>query len=176
MSSSYHPVTNSVSVESFWTPSFRSFVGRRQAGPLSELACEHLFFFQKNSCFSSSFIGIENTFAAARIIFANVIDIKRMHSIANTAWISLKRLRAFIYPDYTSPICKKVKICDFLSKFFFQKKGIVAKLLLYFAGWMITNSSGNTTVKQRIFQFPQKEKLFPSLLVGNNDFFRNYVF
>ena len=36
---------------------------------------------------------------------------------------------------------------------------------------MITNTSGSTTVKQRNFQFLQKEKRFPSLLVGNNDFF-----
>ena len=177
ISSSYHLVTNSVSIESPWTPRFYSFVCCCQVGTPCELVCEHLIFLQKNACLSSFFIGIENLIAPVCITFANVIDIKNMNSIADTAWIFFKRLRAFNNPVYRSvQLARKAEIFRFSFEVFFQEKGIVAKLILYFAGWMVTIFPGNMTVKQRNFQFPQKGKQFPSLLVGNNDFFFESMF
>ena len=178
VSSSYQPVTNSVSIEALWTPKFHRFVCCCQVGTLCELVSEYLIFvLQTNACFSSFFIGIENIFAPAHITFANIIEIKSMNSIADTACIFFKHMPAFIYPDNRSPISKKGWIFSIpFRSCFFQEKGIVAKLILYFAWWMITNISGSTSRKQWNFQFPQKEKEFPSLFFGNNDFFRKFVF
>ena len=131
-----------------------------------------VFLFQKNYCFSSSFIGIENNYAPARITFASVTDIKSNKFYAEYPWIFLKRLRAFIYPAFSSPISKKGWNSSIsFRKLFLTEKAIVAKLSLYLVEWMRTNISRSTTLYQQTFQFAEKEGKLPSLLVGNKGFF-----
>ena len=127
VSSSYHLVKKSFSVDGFSDPMFYKFVCFCRNGTLCELVCEHLFFlFPQKSCSSVSFIVIENIFAPTRILSASVIDIKFMNSIADTPWIFLKRPPAFISPDYRSRISQKNWNFFFLlKKFSLTKKKLL---------------------------------------------------
>ena len=108
ISSSYHLVTTLVFFDGLWAPMFHSFVFCYQIGTLCELVCEHLFFlFQKTSCFSSSLIGIGNSFATACISLASINDMKSNKLLTDSPWIFLKCLWAFIFPDYRGPISMK---------------------------------------------------------------------
>ena len=134
----YHPITNSISVDGFWAPILHKFVCFCKIGTLCELVCEHLFFFQQNSCFSLSFIGNENFFASTRITYANVSK-KSMNSFAHNPWTFPKHLLAFISPDYRSRISKKcLDFSFFLNKNFFTKKELLQSFLNP-AEWMIAN-------------------------------------
>ena len=72
-----------------------------------ELVFEHLFSFSESSCFSTSFIGIENIFATTRNNFANVENMESLNVITETLWILPKSLQAGSYPKYWSPISKR---------------------------------------------------------------------
>ena len=85
VSSFFHPVTKSVSVDCFMVPLVVKFVCYCKIGTFCELVCEQLFFlFQQESCLSLISIGIEKFFALTRIAFANVSDIKSKSSNAVT--------------------------------------------------------------------------------------------
>ena len=127
VSSFFHPVTKSVSVDCFMVPLVLKLVCYCKIGTFSELVCEQLFFlFQQKSCFSLLFIGIEKFFALTRIAYDSVSDIKSKNSNAVTPWTFPKRLLAFISPDYRSRISKQG--WNFLfscKKHFFTKKELL---------------------------------------------------
>ena len=81
---------------------------------------------QQKSCFSISFIGIENIFAPTRITSAGVIEIKSMNSIADTPRIfPTKRLPACKSPDYRCRHSRKSWNFFFLEKTIFTKKKLL---------------------------------------------------
>ena len=137
----FSPGNGSVSVDDLCARLFLKFVCYCKKCTLVELVCEQLFFlFQQNSCFSSTFIGIEKLFALTRITYASASDIKSMNSVADTPWTFPKRLLPFLSMDYRSQTSKNgLNFFLFLEKYFRHEKGTVAKPFLGLAEWLIAN-------------------------------------
>ena len=173
LSSFYQPETKSVSVDGLWDQTFLKFVCYCQIGTFYELLFEQMFFlFQQKSCFSLTFIGIENTFAPTSITLATASDIKSINSFADTPWIFTKPLLAFTSPDYRSRISKKGwNFLFFVEKNFLHERRTVAKTFLNSVRKKIASILKTTSAEQRNFKSTQKERQFPSFLVGKNGIF-----
>ena len=165
VSSFYHPVLKSVSLDGLWAPMLFKCVCK--IGTLFELVRAQLFFlFRQNSCFSLSFIGSELFSTPTRKIYASVSDIRIWKVLQILRGPSPTRLLALNSPDYRRRTSKKaLNFFFFLKKTFLHELGTVANFFPDFVEWMLLNFQKTTSVIEWNFKSTQKRRQFTTLLL-----------
>ena len=156
-SNSYHQFTKPVSSDGCWAPMFNNFVCFCQDYTFVSKSVSICIFFQKNSCFSSLFVGIENNFAPAN--GSDIGESMLSHTLHRS---SLNSFRHSSFAFIEIELARKYQNFNFrFEKTFPEEKRTLTKLFLQLDYWKIENIFGTTNLIQRNCQPAQKDRQFP---------------